>query len=74
MQNKKYTWEEIQSYKGVPFLGQNDQVSRNKFFFLNIISMYLLAPFIVQNLKTNLRADPELSGCAIFGHKMAHLL
>ena len=31
--------------------------------------MYLLAPFIVQNLKTNLRADPELSGCAIFGHK-----
>ena len=35
--------------------------------------MYLLAPFILQNLKRILTADPELSGCAIFGHKMAHL-
>ena len=35
--------------------------------------MYLLAPFILQNLKRTLRVDPELSGCAIFGHKMAHL-
>ena len=35
--------------------------------------MCLLAPFILQNLKRIVRADPELSGCAIFGHKMAHL-
>ena len=35
--------------------------------------MYLLAPFILQNLKKNLRADPELRGCAIFGTKMVHL-
>ena len=35
--------------------------------------MYLLAPFILQNLKKILRADPELGGCAIFGTKMVHL-
>ena len=35
--------------------------------------MYLLAPFILQNVKKILRADPELWGCAIFGTKMAHL-
>ena len=35
--------------------------------------MYLLAPFILQNLKKTLRANPELWGCAIFGAKMAHL-
>ena len=35
--------------------------------------MYLLAPFILQNFKKILRADPELWGCAIFGPKMAHL-
>ena len=39
----------------------------------NKIFIYLLAPFILQNLKRILRPDPELSGCAIFGHKMAHL-
>ena len=35
--------------------------------------MYLLAPFILQNFKKILRANPELWGCAIFGLKMAHL-
>ena len=44
-------------------------------FFLksNKIFMYLLAPFILQNFKRILWADPELSGCAIFSHKMARL-
>ena len=46
-------------------------------FFLkkttNKIFMYLLTPFILQNFKKILRADPELWGCAIFGPKMAHL-
>ena len=53
------------------------------FFFwkiIGIILMYLLAPFIVQNLKKILPVDPELWGCAnpelwgcaIFGPKMAH--
>ena len=36
--------------------------------------MYLLAPFILQNVKKILRADLELWECAIFGTKMAHLL
>ena len=47
-----------------------------KWIFLsknNKIFMYLWAPFILQNFKRILRADPELSGCAIFGHKMTHL-
>ena len=35
--------------------------------------MYLWAPFILQNFKKILSADPELGGCAIFGPKMAHL-
>ena len=41
----------------------------------NKILMYLLAyaPFILQNFKKFLRADPELQGCAIFEPKMAHL-
>ena len=47
-----------------------------KFFLkkiINIIFIYLLAPFIVQNFKKSLTADPELSGCISFGPKIAHL-
>ena len=40
---------------------------------ISIILIYLLAPFIVENIKKILLADPELWGCAIFGRKMAHL-
>ena len=39
----------------------------------NKIFMDLLAPFILQNLKKTLRANPELWGCAIFGPKTTHL-
>ena len=35
--------------------------------------MYMLAPFILQNFKKIIRADPELWQCAIFRPKMAHL-
>ena len=35
--------------------------------------MYLLVPFILENFKEILRANPELWGCAIFGPKMDHL-
>ena len=35
--------------------------------------MYLSAPFILQDFKKILRANPELWGCAIFEPKMAHL-
>ena len=44
-------------------------------FFREIITLiliYLLAPFIVQNLKKILPVDRELWGCATFGPKMAH--
>ena len=46
---------------------------RNFFSKNNKIFMHLLSPFILQNLKRILRADSELSGCALFRHKMAHL-
>ena len=36
-----------------------------------ISSMYLLAPFIIQNLKKILRVDSKLWGLAIFRSKMA---
>ena len=47
------------------------------FFFwktINISSMHLLNPFIVQNFKKILRVDQELWGCTIFCPKMACLL
>ena len=40
---------------------------------INIIFIYLLAPFIVQNFLKILSVEPELWGCAIFESKMAHL-
>ena len=42
-------------------------------FYLLTIIIYLLALFIVQNLKQILMADPKLWGCPIFGPKMVHL-
>ena len=37
---------------------------------ININFIYLLVTFILQNFKKILRANPELWGCAIFGHKI----
>ena len=56
------------------FWAQNGPFAPNNFFWkiINIILIYLLAPFIVQNFKKILPADPELWGCTIFGPKMAH--
>ena len=39
--------------------------------FINIILIYLLAPFIGKNFLKILPADLKLWGCAIFGPKMA---
>ena len=39
---------------------------------INLIFIYLLAPFIVQKFKKSLPADPGLWGCAIFEPKIAH--
>ena len=51
-------------------LPPNDIFSRKT---TNKISMHLLVPFILQNLKKTLRVDPVLWGCAIFGPNIAHL-
>ena len=64
----------IQSYDNSQFLDPKWPVCP-KFFswkIINIILIYLLAPFTVQNFKKILPADLELWGCAIFGPKMAH--
>ena len=55
--------------------GKKDQIAQNEFFSRKTVKFsctYYIAPFILQNLKRILRADPELPGCAIFRRKMAH--
>ena len=57
------------------FWAQNGPFAPNKKFFwkiINITLIYLLAPFIVQNFKKILTADPELRGSTILWPKMAH--
>ena len=56
VQNFKKFLQQIQSYKDVPFLGPNCSIASpppKKIIFVwkinNIILIYLLAPFIVQN-------------------------
>ena len=66
----------IQSFENVPFWTQNGPFVMNKTFLAQTIIItliYLLALFIVQNLKKIRTVDPELWGCAIFGPKMVHL-
>ena len=58
------------------FRAQNGLFALKKKFLvqtINIIFIYLLAPFIVQSFKEFLTTDPDSRGCAIFGPKMAHL-
>ena len=55
--------EPIQSYEDVPFLGPKWSICPKQIFFwkiINITLIYLLAPFIVQNFKKILPADPQL--------------
>ena len=56
------------------FWTQYGSLAPNNFFFWKflIILIYLLAPFIVWNLKKLLPSDPELWGCGILGPKMTH--
>ena len=47
------------------FWTQNGPFALNVFWkIITITLIYLLAPFIVQNLKKILPVDPELRGCA----------
>ena len=65
--------EPIQGYEDVPFYDPKwPNCPEQIFLEQNIIITftYLLALFIVQNLKKFL-ADPELRGCVIFGPKMS---
>ena len=61
----------VQSYEDAPFLGPKWSICPKQKVFGKkkyILFICLLAPFIVQNFKNNLRADPELLGWAILGH------
>ena len=72
-QNLKKFLQQIQSYKDVPFLGPKMvHLLQTKFLENYWYWSHLLEPFIVQNSKKILPADPELWGCAIFGPRMAH--
>ena len=54
-----------------PFWAQNGSFAPHNFFLkiINVILMYLLATFIVQNFKNILPVDPELWGCTFLGPK-----
>ena len=56
-------------------MGPKWSICPKHIFFLwkiiNIILIYLLAPFTVQNFKKILPVEPELRGCANFGSKIA---
>ena len=70
VQNLKKILTAIQSYEDAPFLGPTWSICPKQNFFwkiINIILIDLSAPFIVQNFKKILPADPEL--CTIFGPK-----
>ena len=61
VQNLKKFLEWIQSYEDAPFLGPKWSICPNFFCrIVIIILIYLLAPFIGQNFKKILPADPEL--------------
>ena len=71
MLKKFFQW--IQSYKNVSFLGPKWFSSPKRKVFLkkimNIIFIYLLAPFILQNFKKILTMDPELWDAQFLGPK-----
>ena len=61
VQNFKKLLQRIQSYDDAPFLGPKWSICpKQKFFWKVIIILPVIAPFIVQNLKKILPADPEL--------------
>ena len=62
MQNLKKFLQRIQSYEDVPFLGPKWSICSNFLFWkiINITLMYLLAPFIGQNLKKNSSSESRV--------------
>ena len=73
---QKQFLQRIQNYEDAPFLGPKWCICPTQIFFwkiINVILIYLLAPFIVQTFKNILLVDPVLLGCSTFGPKMVHL-
>ena len=72
---QKKILQQIHGYEDAPFVGPKWSICPKQNFFgktIDITLIYLLAPFIMQNLKKILPVDPELWGCTIFGPKMAY--
>ena len=68
VQNFKKFLHRILSYEDAPFLGPKWSICSKQILFwkiFNIILIYLLAPFIGQNLQKIISTDPELWGCQI---------
>ena len=71
--NRQKSWQHLQRKAlNVEKRCNNEDFSRKT---IKISSMYILAPFTVQNFKKILRKDPELRRCAflvnsIFGHNL----
>ena len=71
---KLYAYKNKYSCSGPPAIFL---IVPQKYFLKKIINInfiYLLFPFILQNFKKILRANPELWGCAIFGHRIAQFV
>ena len=60
VQNLKQFLQWILGYEGAPFLGPNSPFAPIFFWKINIIPIYLSAPFIEQNVKKILLMVPEL--------------
>ena len=73
---KKKSYSGSRAMRMRQFWAQNGPFAQTDIFWKKIVKMifiYLLVPFIMQNFKIILKADPELLWCTIFGPKMAHL-
>ena len=71
----KNSYSGSKSYEDASFLAPKWFICpKQNFFFwkkiINIIFIYLLASFILQNLKKILKANPDLWGCSTFGSKI----
>ena len=71
---QKNSYKESRVMRIHHFWAPNDSFAPNIFFFwkkiINVIFIYLLAPFILQNFEKILTANPDLRGCSTFGPKI----
>ena len=71
---KKILTKNPELWESIIFGPQMIHLPQTFFFFwkkiINVIFIYLLAPFILQNFEKILTANPDLRGCSTFGPKI----